>query len=506
MAGVLILAYFVVLGALAMLGVYRLHLTLVVLGKKRAKVADVEVPREAFPTVVVQLPIYNEALVAERILRAAAKLSYPEGRLTLQVLDDSTDETRAIVDRVARDLSGAGVCVTVLRRDDRRGFKAGALAHGLENTGADLVAIFDADFVPPSDFLERIVPILVTDPGCAMVQARWGHRNREGSLLTRAQAIFLDGHFLIEHKARDLSGRFFNFNGTAGVWRRRAIVSAGGWSDDTITEDLDLSYRAQLLGERFRFEENVIADAELPERWAAFRSQQARWVRGSVETARKHLFRVLATRTLPLAVRIDAAIHLSNNFAYLWMAVLALLLPAAVVVRAELAWRVPGGQALLSMLDVTMLTAGTLAMVVFYLVAEWRLDRRPFARIFDVILALAIGAGMSISNAREVLRGCASKGSTFVRTPKRGDASRAIARAKYRAKPPLALVLIESLFFAYFAAATAYAIEEALYGALPFLLLYLIGFGLVAGGSFAEALSSWSLTSGVDGLQSTVDR
>ncbi|MCK6552132.1 glycosyltransferase [Myxococcota bacterium] len=494
MATALVTVYAVVLGALALLGIYRLHLTWIAVRALRRRGAGdaAGASRDArdasdVPTVVVQLPLYNEALVAERLVRAAARLRWPAGRLRIQVLDDSTDGTRAIVGKVAKDLAAEGIDVEVLRRPSRRGYKAGALAYGLEHTDAEVVAIFDADFIPAPDFLERMVPVLLADPRCAMAQARWGHLNRETSYLTRAQAIFLDGHFAVEHEARSASGRFFNFNGTAGVWRRAAIEDAGGWGFDTITEDLELSYRVQLAGWRFAYVGDVVAPAELPESWPAFRSQQSRWVRGSIETARRHLANVLRARTLPLAQRIDGAIHLTHNLAYVLMALLAVLLPATVIVRSELAWAVPGGRLVLGALDAATLAAGTGAMVVFYLAASITVEGRFVpARLVDLAYALCLGAGMSLSNAREVLAGLVVRTSEFIRTPKRGDAPLAVALVVYRSRSPVFAAALELAFAAYFLGAIVYALRWSLFASLPFLALYLVGFVSVGGGELAE--------------------
>jgi glycosyltransferase involved in cell wall biosynthesis len=484
----LIVAYFGVLALLAGMGLYRLGL---VISAARYPTPRAETPG-SWPLVLVQLPLYNERFVAERLLRRVGALDYPRSRVILQVLDDSDDETRWVVDRGAAALRRDGWDVDVVRRPDRRGFKAGALAFGLDRRPeADLVAIFDADFVPPVDFLRRTVPHLCADPDVGLVQARWAHLNRDASWLTRAQAVFLDGHFGVEHAGRARRGHFFNFNGTAGVWRRAAIVGAGGWSSDTITEDLDLSYRAQLAGWRFVYADDVVVPAELPAAASAFRSQQARWVRGSVETARKHVGTILGRRGLGVRRRIDALVHLGNNFAYLLMAVLAVLLPLAVVVRDRAGWRVFGGEALLSRLDVATLSLGTAAMIVFYAVGLGRAGAGGLRRGIDLAFALCLGAGMSLANATEVLRGLASRGSEFVRTPKAGDDAQAASRA-YGARGVLRRATLEMLFGAYHAAAFAYAAYFQLWGALPFLGLYLIGFAALVGGAVREA---WALRS-----------
>jgi hypothetical protein len=319
-----------------------------------------------------------------------------------------------------------------------------------------------------------------------LVQARWGHVNRDASWLTRAQAVFLDGHFAVEHAARDARGHLFNFNGTAGVWRRAAIVGAGGWQSDTITEDLDISYRAQLAGWRFAYAHAVVAPAELPESWGAFRAQQARWVQGSVQTARKLAASVWRSPRLSWGARLDALIHLANNFAYACMAVLAFLLPAALVAREELGWEVPGGRALLSGLDLVMLASGTSAIVVFYGQALRRAGARGGLRGLDLAFALCLGAGMCLSNAREVLRGLGQGGREFVRTPKRGTRRGRLYRSRSR---PL-LIGLELSAALYYAAATLYVLRWEVWGALPFLLLYLVGFTAVGGATALEALAS----------------
>lgn len=480
----LLVAYFFALGLLTLFGVHRLVLVRAA-RKARRRGASAPPPPVELPHVVVQLPIYNEAFVAERAMRAAAALRYPREKLEIQVLDDSTDATRAVIDRAAAELARGGVRIEVVRRPSREGFKAGALAFGLSRSDAEVVAIFDADFIPPQDFLERTLPVLLADPRCGMVQARWAHTNRERSPLTRAQALYLDGHFGIEHLARDASGMCFNFNGTAGIWRRAAIEGAGGWAADTITEDLDLSYRAQLAGWRFRYLDGVLVPAELPESWTSFCAQQARWVRGSVETARKLLGGVARASAWPPARRFEAVIHLTSNFTYVLMALIAVLLPATVVARDRLGWLVPGGQTLLSILDVSMLTAGTLAMVVFYATALDAPPRR--GRLRDLPFALCVGAGMSLSNGREVLRGLTSRGSEFVRTPKRGDTTGSQLARTYRSPPRLGLAVVELIFAAYHAAAILYAISASLWGAIPFLLFYAAGFAAVGGGVIRES-------------------
>jgi hypothetical protein len=469
--------YFVVLLCLSLLGVERLALTIrACLADDRAAPPAVELPR-----LVVQLPIYNEALVVERALRAAAALRYPKDQLEIQVLDDSTDDTRVIVQRIATELG-----LVVVRRSDRRGYKAGALANGLLHTDAELVAIFDADFVPGPDFLERIVPALLEDPRCGMVQARWSHLDPGARWLTRAQAIFLDAHFAIEHRARDAAGLFFNFNGTAGVWRRSAIILAGGWRGDTLTEDLDLSYRAQLAGVRFRYLDRVDSPAELPASWDAFRAQQARWVRGSLETARLLLGPVLrADRSL--SVRLDAAAHLLANLAYPLLLLLAILLPMTVVLRDLASWRVPGGRELLSLLDLGSLGGGTIVVLIYFAGAQLRLGKGlgPL-KALEIIWATCIGAGLSVGNSVAVLQAVLQKPGEFERTPKQGEARLEAALERYRPRSGLRLALVELFLGVYAIAGLGFAIHTGLWGATPFLAMYAIGFVAIGTGTLLE--------------------
>lgn len=483
MTTLLIIAYFGVLVVLALQGLHRLRY----LAAGRPAEAPAPEPTD-WPEVLVQLPMYNEAWVARRVIEAAGRLDYPRDRLTIQVLDDSTDGTRAEVDAARSDLARQGVRVEVVRRAERAGFKAGALAHGSRASTAPLIAIFDADFLPPPDFLRQAVPPLLADAELGLVQARWGHLNRDARMLTRAQAVFLDGHFAVEHAARDRLGHPFNFNGTAGVWRRAAIEDAGGWEGDTLTEDLDLSYRAQLAGWRFAYVHHVVAPAELPDRWAAFRSQQARWVRGSMETARKLGRRVATAEGRSLGWRLAALHHLFSNLVYLFMAALAMLLPPTLVLREELGWRVPGGRMLLGVLDYGMLGAGTLAMLAFWGVAAERCGAGRPRRIVDLGAAFVLGAGMSLANAAALVQGFARSGGEFVRTPKRGGA--ASSAPVYRAHAAVGTAGAELVLSGVYALTLAYALRWQVWGATPFLLLYGLGFGWAGAGTLWEALRS----------------
>ncbi|MFI5267329.1 MAG: glycosyltransferase [Chloroflexota bacterium] len=317
---VILALYTLVVGLLFIYGLNFLWLSVVSVVRKDAPVLPELVD---YPHVAVQLPIYNERYVAERLIRAAADLTWPRDRLEVQVLDDSSDDTVQIAEQVCRDLSLNGVWVRHIRRGDRAGFKAGALAHGMASTEAPYLAVFDADFVPPADFLVRTMAgFLAKDVG--FVQTRWGHLNARYSLFTFLQALAIDAHFLVEQQARSATGAFFNFNGTAGIWRRQAVESGGGWQADTLTEDLDLSYRVQLAGWRGLFLRDVVAPAELPVTMVAFRRQQHRWAKGSIECAVKLAPRLLRA-PLPLAKKVQALLHLTGYGIHLLMFLLIFL-------------------------------------------------------------------------------------------------------------------------------------------------------------------------------------
>ena len=405
--------------ACALLSVFGLHrVWLLVDWLRRRKKPDQGEPRlfdlgADAPIVTVQLPLYNEAAVAARLVDAACRFDWPADRFEVQVLDDSDDETLAVVaDRVAF-WRARGVQVQQVRRPDRSGYKAGALQHGLELARGEFVAIFDADFVPGPDFLKSTMSSFA-DPEVGMVQARWGHLNRGDSWLTEAQAVFLDAHFTIEHSVRDERGRFFNFNGTAGVWRRRAIEAAGGWNAATLTEDLDLSFRAQLAGARFSYLDDVEVPAELPDDVNAFKSQQHRWAKGSIQTARLLLGNVWRAE-LPFTTRLDATLKLLSNVAFLLLAFVVVTMPVVGLMRAL------GVTALERAGDLTTLAFATAPVALHFLVAQRARGRSWLRSILAVPLALGLGAALSVNNARAVLEGMFGKGGDpFVRTPKRG--------------------------------------------------------------------------------------
>jgi len=373
-----------------------------------------EAPAPALPTVTVQLPVFDEPRVVARLLRAVAALDYPRDRLDVQVLDDSRDETPAIVAKVLAELP-SDLAVTHVRRGDRAGYKAGALAHGLARCRGELIAVFDADFAPEPDFLRRLVPEF-DDPCVGMVQARWEHLNADHSLLTSMQRLLLDAHFVIEHGARAAAGRFFNFNGTAGVFRRTCIETAGGWQQDTLTEDLDLSYRAQLCGWRFVYRPSVTCPAELPVRMNDFLGQQHRWAKGAVQTARKVLPDLLR-RPLPLATKVEAGFHLLGNLGFLLLLALMLLTLPLQCLRAAGVAPTPG---FLARLEGLPLGLSLVCLLAQYAVAQATLRRLRFGTLAQLPLVLALGAGMTVNATAAVAAGLGRRVGEFKRTPKVG--------------------------------------------------------------------------------------
>jgi hypothetical protein len=430
-----------------------------------------------WPEVTVQLPLYNERRVAERLIGAVAALDYPRDRFEIQVLDDSTDDTRARVDRAVAAARAAGARARVLRRASREGFKSGALANGLASARGELIAIFDADFVPPASFLRRMVPHF-RDPRVGLAQARWGHLNRARSALTAAQAVMLDAHFRLEHRTRAAGGLFFNFNGTAGVWRRRCIEAAGGWSSDTLTEDLDLSYRAQLAGWKFVYDGSLEVPGELPAEASAFRTQQRRWAKGSIQTARKVLPALLRSE-LPRRVKLEAVVHLTGNAAYPLLMLLTLTLAPVLFDPG----RLPPALALA--LALVVLGLGIVPVAIFLAAGQWgRAHPGRIAR--DVLAALALGAGLAPNNTRAVLEALGSRVGEWERTPKTGEGLRPGSGPCYRAgrRRSGALELGLAAYLGVIAIA-AWSRHESL--AAPFLVLPLAGFADMGVRSLREA-------------------
>src|SRR5436853_5481356 len=398
---------------------------------------------EQLPKVTMQLPIFNEVYVVERLLRSVSEIDYPKDRLHIQVLDDSTDDTKELTESCVAELQGRGFDVELIHRMDRTGFKAGALETGLASTDSEFVCILDADFVPNPDLLRKTIHYF-TDPNVGMIQTRWGHLNRGYSLLTRVQAMFLDGHLLLEQTARSRSGRFFNFNGTAGLWRKSCIQEAGGWQHDTLCEDLDLSYRAQLAGWKFIFLPDVVTPAELPVDMNGFKSQQHRWTKGSIQTCKKLLPRIWRSK-LPMPIKLEATGHLVSNIAYLLLACLVVLLhpstggPQSGWVRTLL-------------IDVPIFLTASVSVAVFYICAQRELHPRTWMKQMLLLpFLLALGIGLSFNNARAVLEAMFNHQSDFARTPKYGIERKSQPWRTCRYMPLKSLLpIIEMAFAIYF--------------------------------------------------------
>ena len=429
----------------------------------------------SLPSVTVQLPIYNERHVAARLINAVAGLDWPVDRLHVQVLDDSTDDTTAVIAAALTHYAARGWRAEHVRRSSRMGYKAGALQHGLASSSADFVAIFDADFVPPADFLRRMIPCFA-DPSVACVQARWGHINAEASGFTQAQALGFDGHFIVEKQARHAVGAFIHFNGSAGVWRRAAIDAAGGWQADTLTEDLDLSYRAQMAGWRIAYRGDIVIPAELPVQVDAFKRQQHRWAKGSTQTAVK-LLGPLWRAPQPFWRKVTGTLHLTNYFAHpLMLLNLLLMLPAS---------RLHGLPSAVGLL----LGLAALAAPLMYLTAmdvqavPW--PARP-GRLATLIL---LGTGLSVNNTRAAFEGLADVGdNVFQRTPKFAVGARAgFWQASTYALPRAPIVWAELGLAAYALGLATHFAARGAWGLAVWPLLYVASYGYLACMSLVQA-------------------
>ena len=427
-----------------------------------------------WPRVTVQLPLYNEQNVVERVIDATAALDYPAALLHIQVLDDSTDATVALAAARVAHFAAQGLHISHVRRPGREGYKAGALRYGLEETDGEFIAIFDADFVPKPDFLRRTIPYFLQDERVGMVQTRWGHLNENESLLTRLQGFGLDAHFLIEQVGRTFAGFFINFNGTGGVWRRSCIADAGGWHIDTLTEDLDLSYRAQLRGWRFVYRPEIVAPAELPAVMDALKSQQFRWTKGAAETGRKHLGAVWRSAQ-PLATKWQATFHLLNSSVYLVILLMALLSVPLVFVREQY-------REFRLVFKLASVFLVGFAPLIYYYYTAWRLahPNKPLWRYPGFfLLFLSVSMGLALHNARAVALGWLGQRTPFVRTPKAGTGGSAGKQRRYRTGGLGPLVLLEGVLTAYFAFGLGAGIYFGDFGLLPFHTLLTVGFGAV---------------------------
>jgi cellulose synthase/poly-beta-1,6-N-acetylglucosamine synthase-like glycosyltransferase len=485
---VILIVYFAILGTLAVYGAYRIkqvidfwrYRNFVPEPSGRYNEADL-------PVITVQLPLFNELYVVDRLLKAVTAFDYPREKLEIQVLDDSTDETVRVAEAVVAKYAAQGFDIHYIHRADRTGFKAGALENGNKSAKGELLAIFDADFVPKPDCLRKLVDYF-TDPMVGCAQMRWSHINGKYNLLTRLQTIMLDGHFVVEQTTRNRTGGFFNFNGTAGIWRRRAIEMSGGWQHDTLTEDTDLSFRAQLMGWKFVYLLDEVAPAEIPVEINAFKAQQRRWAKGVMQVGLK-LYPRIWLAPLPLRVKLEMFFRLTGNISYPLMIVASLLQFPLLLVR----YNQPFYH--LMVLDLPLLFFSSISVVLFYGSAVWYLDEKRAPRLLHLPLVMGLGIGLAFSNARAVLEALVGVKSEFVRTPKYRVEDAADAtwkRKKYKRKRGL-LPLLELSFAIYFLLAIAYSARLHMWGTIPFLLLFFFGFGYMGVMSLLQTASGKKL-------------
>ena len=465
-----LLPYFAVMIVLALYGVHRYTMCYLYFRYRKNYRPDAPRRFEELPMVTVQLPIYNEQFVIDRLIEAVCAMAYPPEKLEIQVLDDSTDETQQVAADIVARYAALGHPIEYIHRTNRYGYKAGALDAGLKVAKGEFVAIFDADFVPPTDWLMKVIDHLA-EPEIGMVQTRWTHMNRDYSMLTQIEAILLDGHFVLEHGARVRTGDYFNFNGTAGMWRIQAITDGGGWQHDTLTEDTDLSYRSQLAGWKFKYLPEVECPSELPIEMTAFKTQQARWAKGLIQTSIKVL-PLMFKSDVPRRIKIEAVYHLTANLSYPLMIVMSVLLLPAMICRFYQGWF----QMLL--IDVPLFTASTFSIAVFYMMSQRELFPKTWMKTFLYLpFLMALGIGLTVTNTKAVMEALFGIKSAFVRTPKyrvakKGEKSQA---AKYRKRLVLA-PWIEIFLGFYFLGAIIYTFSNHNYFTAPFLILFVIGY------------------------------
>ena len=442
--------------------------------KHRHQRDDFSAKLESFPVVTLQLPIYNEMYVIERLIKTVCEIDYPIDKLEIQVLDDSTDETVEIVANIVKEYQLRGFDIHHIHRTDRSGYKAGALKEGLKVAKGEFVGIFDADFIPRKNFLQIVLPFF-KDPKIGMVQTRWEHLNRAYSLVTQIQALALDGHFVLEQQVRNKAGYFINFNGTSGVWRKECIFDAGNWEADTLTEDLDLSYRAQLKGWKFRYLTDFTTPSEVPSEINSLKSQQFRWTKGAIETARKMLFRVWAAK-LPLKTKIMCTFHLTNNIVFPFILVACLLNMPIVLIKNT-------GLYDTYFIFMSVFVLAFIASFLFYLYSQKDVyeDWRSRILLFPVFMAGSMG--FAINNTKAVFEALINKKSEFVRTPKygiEGDKDKWQDKKYVHKKVVKFSVVFELIIALYSLACVVVSAVTLQISAIPFQLMYTFGFGLVA--------------------------
>lgn len=474
---------------MVVLFIFGIHTYLMVwLYQRNSKKCDlVHHKLEDFPVVTIQLPVFNEKFVVERLIDNTLQMDYPKEKLEIQVLDDSTDETLDISKAAVEKYSRLGYQIVLLHRTKRTGHKGGALREALTKTKGEFVAIFDADFVPAKNFLTATIPYLLKDPKIGMVQTRWGHLNTDYSLLTKAQAIGVDGHFIIDQVARAGNNLYMNFNGTAGIWRKQCIIDAGNWQDDTLTEDFDLSYRAELKGWRFKYIKDIVNPAELPVQISAYKSQQFRWCKGSIQTACKLTGKVLASKE-PLFVKMEALLHMFYYSVHPFM-LLSLLLIIPLILTDMIPLNSYSFYALCAILGVS-----SVGPFVFYSYSQYVLYPDWKQKIKWVPFMAILGTGIAVNNSRAFLEAILGKQSEFIRTPKLGvEKGRKAPSRKKSYKVSVknwTTMFFEFAFMSYSLLGILLAFKYDKFFAVPFLLIYFLSFAYVFFQSLAEEIDA----------------
>ena len=456
--------------------------------KKKKDTGELNTTLHNFPLVTIQLPIYNELYVVERLIESIAQFNYPLDKLEIQVLDDSTDETVMLAAKKVEEIKKKGIDIKHIRREIRTGYKAGALAEGLKTAKGEFIAIFDADFIPDPEFLAKTLPYLM-DEKVGVVQTKWEHLNKDYSLLTKLQAFGLDAHFTIEQTGRNQGGHFINFNGTAGIWRKSCIEESGGWQADTLTEDLDLSYRAQIKGWKFKYLENVLSPAELPAAMNALKSQQFRWTKGAAECARKHLPKIIASKTIPLKTKLHAIFHLMNSFIFVCILLTGIFsIPMLIIKNQFPEYGILFKIAVVYLLSLFILTS-------FYWNSLKHIHTNKFKRFWAFIkvfpLFLSVSMGFSLHNSLAVIEGYFGKKTPFIRTPKFNiyNTDDKWKNNKYHINQLNPLTIIEGFLAIYFALGIALGFYLHDLGLLPFHIMLTFGFGFI---SFYTFKHNWS--------------
>ena len=468
----ILVPYFGILCVLSVYGLHRYEVIYSYFKNRKKATGESPVRFSQLPRVTIQLPLYNERYVVERLIDETTKVEYPKHLLQIQVLDDSTDDTHLFAEALVQKYQAMGYPIQYLHRTNREGYKAGALQQGLETATGEFVAVFDADFIPPADFLTRTIHHFA-DPRVGVVQTRWSYLNRDYNFLTEVEAMLLDGHFILEHGARSRSGLFFNFNGTAGILRKAMIADAGGWQHDTLTEDSDLSYRAQLKGWRFVYMPGLHCPSELPVEMHGFQVQQSRWAKGLTQCARKLLPSILQAK-IPFRVKAEAFLHLTPNISYPFMIMVSALMLPVMIVRFYMGW------IQMVFLDVPLILASFLSISAFYVIAQRELYPKTWKRsILLLPMLMAVGVALTIINTRAVLEALFGVETSFVRTPKYaiegGQPVRRTNQKKYRRRSGW-LPYAELLFGTYFLAMIGFAIESSNFLSIPFLGLFVGGY------------------------------